>query len=40
LQDAISLSKQCFDFMRGKEGYKYRLGGKDSPIYRILVERP
>lgn len=40
LQDAISLGKQCFDFMRGKEGYKYRLGGKDSPIYRILVERP
>lgn len=40
LQDAIWRGKRCFDFMRGKEDYKYRLGGKDSSIYRILIEKP
>ncbi|MDH7500392.1 MAG: GNAT family N-acetyltransferase, partial [candidate division NC10 bacterium] len=39
LRDAIALGKQCFDFMRGQENYKYRLGGKDSPIYRLRVEK-
>ena len=40
IQDALSRGKRWFDFMRGKEDYKYRLGGKDTPIYRILIERP
>jgi CelD/BcsL family acetyltransferase involved in cellulose biosynthesis len=39
LQDAISRGKRYFDFMRGEEDYKYRLGGEDSPIYRIRIER-
>jgi CelD/BcsL family acetyltransferase involved in cellulose biosynthesis len=40
LQDAIARGKRWFDFMRGEEDYKYRLGGKDSAIYRVLVEKP
>jgi CelD/BcsL family acetyltransferase involved in cellulose biosynthesis len=40
IQDAISRGKRWFDFMRGNEDYKHRLGGKDTPIYRILIERP
>jgi CelD/BcsL family acetyltransferase involved in cellulose biosynthesis len=39
IQDAISRGKKWFDFMRGSEDYKYRLGGKDTLIYRILIER-
>jgi len=38
LQDAISRRKARFDFLRGKEDYKYRLGGRDFPVYRIVVE--
>ncbi len=40
IQDAISRGKRWFDFMRGNEDYKYRLGGKDTSVYRILIERP
>lgn len=40
LQDAIARGKRWFDFLRGNEDYKYRLGGKDSPIFRIIVKKP
>jgi len=39
LQDAIALGLRRFDFLRGNERYKYDLGGKDLPIYRLLVTR-
>lgn len=31
--------RQFFDFMRGNEDYKYRFGGKNRFIKRILIER-
>ena len=40
LRDAIEGKKRCFDFLRGAEPYKYRLGGRDMPVYRCLVRRP
>lgn len=39
LQEAISLGKKRFDFLRGAESYKYHLGGKDEPIYRCVIEK-
>ena len=39
LQWAIENGKQCIDFLRGNEPYKYDLGAKDQEIYRLLVRR-
>lgn len=39
VQQAIAEGKKRFDFLRGREPYKYDLGGKDIPIYRCLVRR-
>ena len=39
IQDAIAQGKRRFDFLRGNEDYKYRLGGKDSPIFQMVVRR-
>ena len=39
INEAIDLGLKYFDFMKGSEAYKYRLGGKDSRLYRILVCR-
>lgn len=38
IQHAIQQKRRVFDFLRGNENYKYRMGAKDSPIYRIAVE--
>jgi len=39
IQQAIEQKRAVFDFLRGNEDYKYRLGGKDTHVYRLLVER-
>jgi CelD/BcsL family acetyltransferase involved in cellulose biosynthesis len=39
IQQAIEQQRAVFDFLRGNEDYKYRLGGKDTHVYRLLLER-
>lgn len=39
LKDAIEQDMQYFDFLRGAEAYKYDLGGKDTTIYHLLIQR-
>ena len=39
LRDALEQGYRYFDFLRGNEPYKYRLGGKDHRLYRISLER-
>lgn len=39
LRDAIALGRRSFDFLRGREPYKYDLGGRDLPIYQCTIRR-
>ena len=39
LRDALERGYRHFDFLRGNESYKYRLGGSDHHLYRISLER-
>ena len=39
IRGAIESGDRVFDFLRGSEDYKYRLGGQDSKVYRVLVRR-
>ncbi len=39
IKEAIDHGKKRFDFLSGKEPYKYDLGGHDVPLYRCLVTR-
>jgi CelD/BcsL family acetyltransferase involved in cellulose biosynthesis len=39
LRDAIESGCERADFLRGKEPYKYDLGGQDRQIYRCLIQR-
>jgi CelD/BcsL family acetyltransferase involved in cellulose biosynthesis len=39
IEDAIQRGYSEFDFLRGDEEYKYRLGAKDTWIYHVRVER-
>jgi CelD/BcsL family acetyltransferase involved in cellulose biosynthesis len=39
LQWAIENGRQCFDFMRGDEQYKYRFGAVDRQVVRVQVRR-
>jgi CelD/BcsL family acetyltransferase involved in cellulose biosynthesis len=36
---AIDLGRHEFDFLRGNEDYKYRLGAQDTILYSISAER-
>ncbi len=38
LRDALERDYRYFDFLRGNETYKYRLGGTDHHLYRITLE--
>jgi len=38
LKDSIMKEKRIFDFMKGSEQYKYRLGGKEIHISRCQIE--
>jgi len=33
IKDSIQRSKKRFDLLKGAEAYKYRLGGKEIPLY-------
>jgi CelD/BcsL family acetyltransferase involved in cellulose biosynthesis len=35
IQHAIELRRPVFDFLRGNEEYKYRMGGKDRPVMNL-----
>jgi CelD/BcsL family acetyltransferase involved in cellulose biosynthesis len=39
IQHAISAGKARFDFLQGSEDYKYRLGGRDTAVYRTLIRK-
>lgn len=39
IRSAIEKGRERFNFMRGKEDYKYRLGGREEKIYRLRVEK-
>jgi hypothetical protein len=39
IQWGIEHGREALDFMRGDEVYKYRLGGVDRNVYRLLISR-
>jgi CelD/BcsL family acetyltransferase involved in cellulose biosynthesis len=39
IQRAIEQKRAVFDFLRGDEDYKFRLGGQTTHIYRLRIER-
>lgn len=39
LRDRLAAGRQCFDFLRGDEPYKYEWGAVDQPIHRLLITR-
>ncbi len=39
VQEAIRRGVRVFDFLQGNETYKYRLGGQDTHVWRVIVER-
>ena len=38
LLDAINMGMRAFDFLRGREPYKYDLGATDVPVYRQIIQ--
>ncbi|MCB9459995.1 MAG: GNAT family N-acetyltransferase [Anaerolineaceae bacterium] len=38
IEHAIDLGREVFDFLRGDEQYKYRMGGKDTAVKQIIAE--
>ena len=38
LRDALERGYRHFDFLRGNEPYKYRLGGTDRHLYRVILD--
>jgi CelD/BcsL family acetyltransferase involved in cellulose biosynthesis len=40
IEHAIALGRARFDFLRGDEDYKYRFGGQDTKVRRLLIARP
>lgn len=39
IEHAISLGRRKFDFLRGDEEYKYRFGGLDTEVRRLLIAK-
>lgn len=39
VQEAIRRGLRIFDFLQGNETYKYRLGGQDTRVWRLVVQR-
>ena len=37
IKDSIERGKKRFDFLKGPEAYKYRLGGREVPIYNCQI---
>ncbi len=40
IEDAIGLGMREYDFLRGRERYKYDLGGRDRVVYKAVVRLP
>jgi CelD/BcsL family acetyltransferase involved in cellulose biosynthesis len=40
IEKAIALGRAKFDFLRGDEVYKYRFGGQDTEVRRLLIAKP
>ncbi len=40
LKEAIERGRLTYDFLKGGEVYKHRLGGRDTPIFHCTVTRP
>ncbi|MFC2030284.1 GNAT family N-acetyltransferase [Chloroflexota bacterium] len=40
IEHAIGLGRQKFDFLRGDEVYKYRFGGQDTEVRRLVIAKP
>jgi CelD/BcsL family acetyltransferase involved in cellulose biosynthesis len=38
IRHAIENGYKAFDFLRGDENYKYRMGGKDTGVYKLIAE--
>lgn len=38
IRDAIEQGKDCFDFLRGNEEYKYRAGGQDTTVLMLNAQ--
>jgi len=39
IRQAIEEGRAAYDFLRGGEQYKYRLGGRDVTVHRLILER-
>ncbi len=39
IQDAIAAKRRAFDFLRGDEEYKYRLGAKNTSLYELHIRK-
>ena len=39
IQHAIEIGKKEYNFLKGTERYKYRLGGKDRSVFDLVVQR-
>jgi CelD/BcsL family acetyltransferase involved in cellulose biosynthesis len=39
IKDSIERGRKCYDFLKGPEEYKYRLGGKEIPIFSCRIEQ-
>jgi CelD/BcsL family acetyltransferase involved in cellulose biosynthesis len=37
IRNSIETGKRRFDFLKGNEQYKYHLGGKDTPVFRCII---
>jgi CelD/BcsL family acetyltransferase involved in cellulose biosynthesis len=40
VEDAIRSGLREYDFLRGRERYKYDLGGRDRIVYRVTIRMP
>jgi len=38
IKHAIEKKKACYDFLKGDEAYKERLGGRPLPLYRLTID--
>ena len=40
IQDSIQNGRQKYDFLKGAESYKHRLGGREVPLHRCQIQLP
>jgi hypothetical protein len=38
IKESIQIGKKKYDFLKGAEEYKHRLGGKPVPLYRCQIK--